>query len=126
MKLKTMLVIKAVVCLVFGILFLLVPGPLMAFFGVTLDSGGIFVARLYGAALVGNLMLTWFARNDAGSEALRATVLALFVYDAIGFVVALMAVLSGVMNTLGWAIVGLYLLLTLGFGYFQFMKPSAS
>jgi hypothetical protein len=71
-------------------------------------------------------LLTWFARNDAGSEALQATVLSLFVYDAIGFVVALMAVLSGVMNALGWAIVGLYLLLTLGFGYFQFKKPSAS
>ncbi|MCJ7534851.1 MAG: hypothetical protein MUO57_04885 [Anaerolineales bacterium] len=126
MKLKTMLVIKAVVCLVFGILFLLVTGPFMAFFGVTLDSGGIFVARLYGASLIGNLLLTWFARNDAGSEALRAAVLALFVYDAIGFIVALLAVLSGVMNTLGWAVVGLYLLLTLGFGYFQFMKPSAS
>jgi hypothetical protein len=126
MKLKTMLVIKAVVCLVFGILFLLVPGPLMAFFGVTLDSSGIFVARLYGASLIGNLLLTWFSRNDAGSESLRATVLALFAYDAIAFVVALMAVLSGVMNTLGWAVVGLYLLLTLGFGYFQFMKPSTS
>ena len=126
MKLKTMLVIKAIVCLVFGILFLLLPGPLMAFFGVTLGSGGIFVARLYGASLFGNLFLTWFARNDAGSEALQATVLALFVYDAIGFVVALLAVLSGVINTLGWAVVGLYLLLTLGFGYFQFMKPSDS
>jgi hypothetical protein len=126
MKLKTMLVIKAVVCLVFGILFLLIPGPLMAFFGVTLDPGGIFVARLYGASLIGNLFLTWFARNDSGSEALRASVLGLFVYDAIGFIVALMAVLSGIMNTLGWAVVGLYLLLTLGFGYFQFMKRSAS
>jgi len=121
-----MMVIKAVVCLVFGILFVLAPGPLMSFYGVTLGSGGILVARLYGASLIGNLLLTWFARNDAGSEALRASILALFVYDAIGFVVALVAVLSGVMNTLGWAVVGLYLLLALGFGYFQFVKPSAS
>lgn len=126
MKLKNMMIIKAVVCLLFGILFLLVPGPLMAFFGVTLDPGGIFVARLYGASLIGNLLLTWFSRNDPGSEALRASVLGLFVYDAIGFIVALMAVLSGVMNTFGWAVVALYLFLTLGFGYFQFMKPSAS
>lgn len=126
MKLSTMMVIKAVVCLVFGILFVLAPGPLMSFYGVTLGSGGILVARLYGASLFGNLLLSWFARNDAGSEALRASVLALLVYDAIGFVVALVAVLSGVMNTLGWSVVGLYLLLALGFGYFQFVKPSAS
>ena len=126
MNLKNMLVLKAIVCLVFGVLFLLFPGPLMAFFGVTLDSSGMFVARLYGASLIGNLFLTWFARNDTGSEALKAAVLGLFVYDAIGFVVALVAVLSGVMNTLGWAVVALYLFLTLGFGYFQFNQPSAS
>jgi hypothetical protein len=121
-----MMVIKAVVCLVFGILFLLAPEPLMSFYGVTLGEGGLFVARLYGAGLFGNLMLTWFARNDAGSEALRAAVLALFVYDAIGFVVALMAQLAGLMNGFGWAVVALYLFLALGFGYFQFVKPSAS
>ena len=126
MNLKNMLVLKAIVCLVCGVLFLLFPGPLMAFFGVTLDSSGMFVARLYGASLIGNLFLTWFARNDTGSEALKAAVLGLFVYDAIGFVVALVAVLSGVMNTLGWAVVALYLFLTLGFGYFQFNQPSAS
>ena len=126
MKLSTMMVIKAVVCLVFGILFVLVPGPLMSIYGVSLGSGGILVARLYGASLFGNLLLTWFARNDTGSDALRASVLALTVYDAIGFVVALGAVLTGVMNALGWAVVALYLLLALGFGYFQFVKPSAS
>lgn len=126
MKLRTMMVIKTIVCLVFGILLLLVPGPLMAFWGVSLDPGGLLMARLYGASLVGNLLLTWFARNDTGSEALRASVLALFVYDAIGFIVALMAVLAGVMNPLGWAVVALYLSLALGFGYFQFLKPSTS
>ena len=107
MSLKTMLVIKAVVCLVFALLFLIVPGPLWAFFGVTLDSGGLLMARLYGASLVGNLLLTWFSQNDTGSQALRAAILGLFVYDAIGFVVALVAVLSGVMNAFGWAVVAL-------------------
>lgn len=126
MNLKTMLVIKAVVCLVFALLFLLVPGPLMAFFGVTLDSGGELMARLYGASIVGNLLLTWFSRNDTGSQALRAAVLGLFAYSGVGFVVALVAVLSGVMNAFGWAVVALYLLLTLGFGYFQFNKPGVS
>jgi hypothetical protein len=126
MKLSTMMVIKAIVCLVFGILLLLVPGPLMAFWGVLLDPGGLFMARLYGASVVGNLFLTWFARNDKESGALRASVLALFVYDAIGFIVSLMAVLAGVMNPLGWVVVALYLFLALGFGYFQLFKPGTS
>ena len=123
MKLKNMMFIKAVICLFFGILLLLIPGPLMAFWGVELGSGGIFMSRLYGASLIGNLLLTWFAKNDVGSEALRASVLGLFAYDAIGFIVALMAVLAGVMNPFGWGIVSLLLFLALGFGYFQFAKP---
>jgi len=123
-KLKTMMVIKAVICLFFGILLLLVPGPLMAFWGVQLGPGGIFMSRLYGASLIGNLLLTWFEKNDSGSVALRASVLGLFAYDAIGFVVAFMALIAGVMNPLGWVIVGLLLFLALGFGYFQFVKPA--
>ena len=126
MKLKTLMVIKAIVCLGFGVLLVAIPGLLMSVYGVTLGEGGIFMARLYGASLLGNLMLAWFSRNDPGSEALRAAVLGLFVYDAVGLVIAIAAMLSGVMNPLGWSVVAIYLFLTAGFGYFQFAKPSQS
>jgi len=123
MKLRTVLVLKALICLVFCILFLVVPAQAMSLFGVTLDAGGVLALRLYGASLAGNLMLSWFARDAGASQALRAIVLAGFVYDAIGLVVALVAVLTGVMNAMGWLAVLIYLVLTLGFGYFQFIKP---
>jgi hypothetical protein len=126
MKLRNLMVVKALVCLGFGVLLLAIPGLLMSLYGVTLQEGGILMARLYGAALVGNLMLTWFSRNDPGSEALRAVVLGLFVYDAIGLVVAVIATLSGVMNALGWSVVAIYLFFTLGYGYFYFVRPSES
>jgi hypothetical protein len=126
MKLRNLMVVKAIVCLGFGILFLAIPGQLMSVYGVTLQEGGILMARLYGASLVGNLMLTWFSRNDPGSEALRAAVLGLFVYDAIGLIVAVLAMLSGVMNALGWSVVAIYLFLSVGYGYFYLVKPSES
>ena len=126
MKLRNLMVVKAIVCLGFGVLLLAIPGQLMSLYGVTLQEGGVLMARLYGASLVGTLILTWFSRNDPGSEALRAAVLGLFVYDAIGLVVAVLAMLSGVMNALGWSVVAIYLFLTIGYGYFYFMKPSES
>ena len=126
MKLSTLMIVKAVVCLAFGVLLVAIPGPLMSLYGITLDQGGIFMARLYGASLLGNLMLTWFSRNDPGSEALSAAVLGLFVYDAVGLIVALIAMFSGVMNALGWSVVAIYLVMTAGYGYFQFAKPSKS
>jgi len=76
------------------------------------------LAREYEAALFGILLLTWFARNAAESDARRAIILALFVYDAIGFVVTLFAGLAGVLNLLGWSVPLIYLFFTIGFGYF--------
>ncbi len=126
MKLKTMLIIKAIVCLCFGILILLVPDFIYSIFGATLAAGGVFAAREYGASLIGNLMLTWFARNSQESDARWAIVLALFVYDAVGFIVTLIAIVSGALNSLGWLIVVLYLFLALGFGYFLLPKRKPS
>lgn len=126
MKLKTLLIIKAIVCLCLGIPILVVPNFVYSIFGATLAAGGVFAAREYGASMMGNLMLTWLARNSQESEARWAIVLALFVYDAVGFVVSLIAILSGAINPLGWLVVALYLLLALGFGYFLLPKQKSA
>ena len=65
------------------------------------------------------------ARNAEASQARKAIVLALSIGYGIGFIVALIGQLGGVVNTLGWLTVAIYLLLALGFGYFQFTKSSA-
>src|SRR3990172_5371796 len=123
MNFKNLMVIKALVCLAFGILCLAIPDKLFSIFGATLSDGGMFAAREYGAALFGNLFLCWFARNAAESDARRAIIIALFVYDLIGFVVTVITIVSGVLNPLGWLIVFVYLFFTLGFGYFLVKPP---
>jgi hypothetical protein len=122
MKLKMLMIIKAIVCLCLGIPILLVPNFIYSIFGASLAVGGVFAAREYGASMMGNLMLTWFARNSQESETRWAIILALFVYDAIGFVITLIAIISGALNPLAWLIVALYLFLALGFGYFLIPK----
>jgi len=119
---KTLMVIKAIVCLGFGPILLFVPGPLLTLLGSSYGPGAAITAREYGAALLGNLMLTWFARNAEESVARRAIILDLFVYDAVGFVAMLMIQLSGGLNLLGWGIVGIYLFFAIGFGYFWLQK----
>jgi hypothetical protein len=122
MKLKTLMIIKAIVCLCLGIPILIVPNLIYSIFGASLTVGGVFAAREYGASMMGNLMLTWFARNSQESETRWAIILALFVYDAFGFFVTLLAIISGSLNPLAWLIVALYLFLALGFGYFLIPK----
>ena len=123
MKFQTLMVIKAAVCLVLGTLILVVPDFVYSIFGTTLSAGGVFAAREYGASLFGNLMVAWFARKSVESVARRAIILGLCVYDALGFVVTLIAQLNGTLNVLGWAVVALYLFFALGFGYFYFRSP---
>ena len=118
-----MMIIKALVCLAFGTLLLAVPDKLLSIFGATLGDGGMFTAREYGASLFGNLFLCWFAKNAGESDARRAIILALFVYDLIAFVMTAITVVSGVLNPLGWSIVVIYLFFTLGFGYFLVKPP---
>ena len=108
MKFKTVMSIKAIVCLGFGPLLLFVPGWFLELLGTSFGPGAAFTARLYGAALFGNLLLTWLARNTNDNTARRAISWHLCVYDAI--------LIRGGLNLLGWVIVIVYLFFTLGFG----------
>ena len=125
MKLSTMMIINAVVAAVFGVAFVLVPSQSISLYGVEEASEIlILILRLMGASFIGFAVLTWSARNASDSDARRAIVLALIVSDGIGFIAALIAQLADVVNSLGWSTVAIYLLLALGFGYFQFAKPA--
>lgn len=118
MKFQTLMIIKSAVCLFLGVPILLAPVFLYSLFGAALTAAGVFAAREYGASLIGNMLLTWFARKAPESEARRAIVLGLCVYDAIGVVITLVAQIAGVLGPLGWAAVLIYLFFALGFGYF--------
>jgi uncharacterized membrane protein YfcA len=124
MTLKNWMSVKAVICILFGIGLLILPGPLLSLYGTSLDDAGLYMSRLFGQAFVLIAILLWFARNTTEPGTQRAFALAVFVGDAIGFVVTLIAQLSGLTNALGWTTVALYLILALGFGYFLIAKPA--
>lgn len=125
MKLSTLMVINAIVAAVFGIAFVVVPGQVFSLYGVAEGAALKYTGQLFGSALVAFAVLTWTARDATESESRRAIVLALFTGDAIGFLVSLIGQLGNVVNVLGWSTVAIYLLLALGFGYFQFAKPAS-
>ncbi len=126
MTLKNLLVVNAIVALFLGVALALSPASFLSVFGITLPREGLLIARLFGAAILGNAALMWLARDVEGSEARRVIVGALTIGFAVGFVVALPGQLSGVVNSTGWLIVSVYLLAALGYGYFHFIKVGAS
>jgi hypothetical protein len=118
MRISYLFVVAAIVALLFGLGFTLLTEQVLSIYGVTTDAAGVLAYRLFGTTLIGFGVLQWLARNLGESEARRAIVVSLFVVDAIGFVVVLLAQFAGIVNGLGWINVAIFLLLALGYGYF--------
>ena len=126
MKLSALMIVNAIVAAVFGLGFVFAPGQVASYYSLEaggLEVGGVLqiVVQLFGAALLTFAILTWVARNAPDSDARRAILLALFMGNGVGFVIAFIGQLSGDVNALGWSTVAIYLLLAIGFGYFRFV-----
>ena len=122
MNLRTLFVFAAAVTLAFGLGFMFAPGPLTELYGVSLDPGGLYVAQLFGAALIGLAIIAWTARTAEKSSLLEAILMGFFIFDLFGFLFSLWALMGNVVNDLGISSVILYGLFTIGFGYFRFAK----
>lgn len=124
MRLNALMIVNAVIAAVFGIAFVVVPGRLASLYGLTADAPLRYVGQLLGAALLLVAVVTWLARNAPDSAARQAIVLGLAIGSTVGFVVALLGQLAGVVNALGWSTVAIYFLLALAFGYFALRRPA--
>jgi len=126
MKLSDFLLLKSLISFVYALGALLIPGLLIVFHGRTADEMGQLLGRYYGALLFGIGLICWFIRNAPDSEMRRSILLALFIADAFGFVIALSAQLAGMLNLLGWVDATIWLILVLGLGYYRFLQPRSA
>ena len=126
MKLKTLLVINAILLVLFGFPSILAPEALAKPYGVTLDPVAKHNVQTLGAYYLGLAVLSWMARKVTDSNALRAILLAFFISYSIATIIGIIDLLSVPWNALGWSNIVLYLLLISGFGYYLFVKPSAT
>lgn len=121
MRLRTFISMHSILLFLFGLGFLLVPARMFSVYGTSTDSTGLLTARVFGIGNIQLSMIMWTARNDVGSKTLKTLVSLLFLGNALAFMLALQAQISGVFNALGWTNVALYLLFALGYGYSQFV-----
>ena len=82
----------------------------------------ILLSRYFGVELLGPGVVTWLAKDLTGAM-VAPLVTGNLIGNAVGAIIALMGTLGGVMNAVGWSAVAIYIFLTLGFAYFQFMAP---
>lgn len=124
MKFRTFMALYALVSVVFGIGFTLAPAQLLSIYGIPADVSLSYVGRLFGAALISLAVLAWSIKAADASDVRDVVLLALFVGESIGFVVAVIGQLNGVLNVLGWSVVIVYSLLSTGLAYFRLAHPA--
>ena len=125
MKLKTLMLINAVVAGVFGLAFVFVPGWVDANYGITADAAMRFMSQLFGANLLGIAVLCWLAQDAPESDARTAISWALCATNAVALIVTVVAQLNHVLNALGWSSVVIFLFFTVGWAFFLRAKPAA-
>ena len=121
MKLGTLILAHSILLFLFGLGFLLVPAWMLSVYGTSVNSTGLLTARVFGISNVQLSIIMWTTRNDCGSKILKTLVLVLFLGNALAFMLALQAQISGVFNVLGWTNVGLYFFFAFGYGYFRLL-----
>jgi hypothetical protein len=98
---NTVLGATALLALVFGLAQLLVPGPVLAIFGVKLDVNAELFARAQGAAYLGYAVFNWMARTS-DARAKRAALIADLFVSVAGAAISLYAISLGNGNALMW------------------------
>jgi ABC-type transport system involved in multi-copper enzyme maturation permease subunit len=124
MTYKNMTTFASIIAFIFALGFILMPAQLTSFYNVTLNEGGILIAQLFGAALLGYGVLNWFGRSFGDGQAKQTLVNTNLASDVVGLIFALIGQLGGVpgVNALGWSTVLIYLLLAAGFAYLRFTR----
>jgi uncharacterized membrane protein YfcA len=126
MNLNMFLLISAIVALLFGLGFVLLPGFMFSIYGIASSPSSYLGFRLFGSALIAIGVLTWFLRDSANWEAVKALLLSVAIGNAIGFLMVLFATINGTLGAMGWTAVLIYLLLLIGEGYFLSRGPAST
>jgi len=118
MRLRRFVAIAAIVTVLNGISYALVPNAVLPMYGVEPGAGAVLGFRLLGAALLSFGLVMWFVRKSHDWTALRGVLLGAAVGNVAGIVVSLWAILTGIMNGMGWLFVLTYVIFLLGYVYF--------
>jgi FtsH-binding integral membrane protein len=115
MRPNTVFLAGGVLALVFGLSFLLVPAMVLPVYGAPTDAATVLMSRFFGVALLHVGLLLYFLKDVRDPGSVRAIALAGVVGSIAGAVVALIGLMAGIVNAMGWSTVAIYGLLLLGY-----------
>lgn len=126
MSYKLLFALSAVVAVIIGLGFLIVPDRALPLLGTTEQYVSTLVAaRFFGFALFGMGLVLWFAKDVADEKAQKNLGIANLVISVIGLGLSLYGTMAGnaVIRTNAWVPIVLFLVGALAYGFMLFFKP---
>ena len=115
MSTKIYLTIVAVLAVIYGLAFVLIPDSMLELYGVKLPQPNATLnIQFFGSALLTIGIIAWFARESGDWATVRGILIGAAVGDVVGCVISVWGTIKGLTNALGWSSVILYALLALG------------
>ncbi len=121
---KNMVMAQAVILLLYGIGFILMPGDLLDLYDVSLTDNGDFITKLWGAAFISIAIMVWAIRDMEFSDIRKNISIGQIVGSGLGALLSLMDRFDDNTdaNALEWLNVILYGAFAVGYAYFTFME----
>ena len=123
MSYRIVFILNALVALVFGIAFLVVPTMALKRFGVDEYASTKLVLQFFGTGLLTIGLLAWFAKNVSDPVAQKGLGMAMLIGSVSGLIMAIIGMSTGAIRILGWLAIAIYLVFTLGYGFILFLAP---
>ncbi|MHA2033080.1 MAG: hypothetical protein ACW99A_09730 [Candidatus Kariarchaeaceae archaeon] len=121
---KNMTIVQAVLLLLYGIAFILMPQDTLSFYDVSISDDGDFITKLWGAAFISIAIIVWAIRDMEFSDIRKNISIGLLVGSGLGTILSLMNRFNDNTNAnaLEWLNVLLYGVFTVGYAYFTFIE----
>ena len=116
MVFKSVASMNGVVSIGYGIVGLVVPATLASVYGVEITDREGLILRSLSASYLGLGVLCWVARGLGDGAARRSIAIGALASWGLSLAVGLAGQVAGLVNTLGWSVVGLQLAFVLGWG----------
>jgi uncharacterized protein YjeT (DUF2065 family) len=111
---KLYLTVAAIVAIIYGLGFVLIPSHLVALYGMAPEPHLVLNIRFFGTTLIALGVIFWFARDVREWAAVRGVLIGAIVGDALGVLVNLWGTMKGLLNGLAWSSTVVYIALLVG------------
>ena len=124
MNYRILFLINALIAVLLGLGFLVVPSRLLGQLGVDEYAATKLLSQFFGTAMLGLGLLLWFVKDVTEGNLQKGMGIALLIGTAAGLIITVTGTTSGILRANWWVAMVVYAILGLAYAYLVFLKPN--